>query len=348
MSAFIPAQRPSSAGARLPMAAATPSTTIRLPVWSWQQWTLLGAVASLAAVGAYRLYSSRSRLPRPTPPSSSPPSSSSTLLSPPLTSTPLSPLPTSTSTPLSSTLPSSSTLLIAPLPSPSPNPSSSPSPSPSSSKPVIAVDLDEVLGEFVPSLLAFHNATYATSLTLSSFHSYLFHEVWGGSFDDAVHKVHAFFDSPHFHHMPPLPDALPTLTALSPHATFHIVTARQLSIQPHTERWVAQHFPHVFASIQYGNHFDRHGGVSRSKADMCVQVGARVLIDDSATHARAVAGVVDWVLLFDRDGTYNWSKGRPEYDVGMPDNVRRVHSWKEVEAFLRQYLGVEESKTLVV
>ena len=69
---------------------------------------------------------------------------------------------------------------------------------------------------------------------------------------------------------------------------------------------------------------------------MCREIGASVLIDDSAEHARAVSGVVDWVLLFDREGKYMWNKGRKEYDENMPANVKRMHSWAEIRAFLEQ------------
>lgn len=43
--------------------------------------------------------------------------------------------------------------------------------------PLIAVDLDEVLGSFVAPLCEFHNETYGTSLKLSDFTSYRFCEV---------------------------------------------------------------------------------------------------------------------------------------------------------------------------
>lgn len=56
-------------------------------------------------------------------------------------------------------------------------------------KPVVAVDVDEVLGKFVSQLAAFHNEAYGTSLTLRDFHSYHFRDVWGGTDDEATTKV---------------------------------------------------------------------------------------------------------------------------------------------------------------
>lgn len=42
----------------------------------------------------------------------------------------------------------------------------------SSKHPVVAVDVDEVLGRFVPQLCSFHNDTYGTSLTPEAFTCY--------------------------------------------------------------------------------------------------------------------------------------------------------------------------------
>jgi hypothetical protein len=40
------------------------------------------------------------------------------------------------------------------------------------------------------------------------------------------------------------------------------------------------HFPGKFASVQFGNHWGTTGR-KRSKADMCKDVGASLLIDDN-------------------------------------------------------------------
>lgn len=57
-------------------------------------------------------------------------------------------------------------------------------------KPVVAVDVDEVLAQFTAKLADFHNDTYGgTSLTVDSFVSYEFHKVWGGSVQETDAKV---------------------------------------------------------------------------------------------------------------------------------------------------------------
>ena len=44
-------------------------------------------------------------------------------------------------------------------------------------KPVLAIDVDEVLALFIPALATFHNSLYATALDSTHFHTYEFHKV---------------------------------------------------------------------------------------------------------------------------------------------------------------------------
>ena len=61
-------------------------------------------------------------------------------------------------------------------------------------KPVLAIDVDEVIAFFIPSLADFHNETYGNDvvLTAQSFFSYDFCKVWGGSLEDSYVKVGCF------------------------------------------------------------------------------------------------------------------------------------------------------------
>ena len=62
-------------------------------------------------------------------------------------------------------------------------------------KPVVAVDIDEVLALFIPALAEFHNEVYGgkdgniANLSAASFVSYEFHNVWGGTKEECSDKV---------------------------------------------------------------------------------------------------------------------------------------------------------------
>ncbi|CAN8061964.1 unnamed protein product [Agarophyton chilense] len=192
--------------------------------------------------------------------------------------------------------------------------------------PVIAVDLDEVLGDFVTSLCSFHNERYGTSLKQSDFFSYRFCDVWGGNDRQAVEKVHAFFETPHFKNISVIPgarDALPQLRELG--FDIVVVTSRQFKIAQETRDWLATNFPPgTFKAVAFGNHWGLQGK-KVTKLQLCKQHDASVLIDDSLAYAKEVSQSGIKSILFDLDGKYPWNKSGE-----LPVGVTRVGSWKEV------------------
>ena len=202
-------------------------------------------------------------------------------------------------------------------------------------RPMIAVDLDEVLGEFIPPLAQFHNATYGSSLRPEDFHSYHFASVWGGTNEEAQDKVHAFFKSKYFKDIPVIEGAFDVLTGLKDRFDFTVVTSRQHMIEGITREWLAKHYPNVFTSVLFGNHYGLAGsGRVSSKPDMCLSIHAVALIDDSITYARQCSNVVEKVLLFDRDNRYTWNRNTGDV---LPTNVTRCTSWDAMREQLEDW-----------
>lgn len=104
----------------------------------------------------------------------------------------------------------------------------------------------------------------------------------------------------------PLPGSLEALRAISRSIRFVVVTSRQSVLQEVTKQWIEAHFPGVFEGVHFGNHYSADGSPSRSKAEICKDLGAVALIDDSRHHALACAKAgVPLVILF---GDYSWNK----------------------------------------
>lgn len=140
--------------------------------------------------------------------------------------------------------------------------------------------------------------------------------------------MHAFFASPYFAGLSPVKGALETLRAHADHCRFVVVTSRQHSIEDPTRAWLDAHFPGVFSGVAFGNHWGPHGSSKRSKADMCRDVDAALLIDDNPAYAAEVAreaGIS--ALLF---GEYAWN----ETPLPLPAGVVRAVSWAHVSALL--------------
>ncbi len=230
---------------------------------------------------------------------------------------------------------------------------------PTAQKPVVAVDLDEVLGGFLPALTLWHNRVYGTAFSLSDYRSYSYHELWGGTNAATVAKVHTFFDSDEFKSgVAPIPGAAETLRPLLPLCTFVVATSRQHVIAQATADWIEEHFAGIFDAIKMGNHYDLKspdpdapgdaaaGVVKRSKPDMCRDMGACALIDDSAKYAAQCGGTMGEGFLTVLFGQYGWNTGPhvPQVADGtLPrleaaGRVQRAHSWSEVGPLLRKHL----------
>ena len=207
-------------------------------------------------------------------------------------------------------------------------------------KPVVACDLDEVLGGFLPCLTEWHNKMYATTFTLADYKSYEYADLWGGTNAESVAKVHEFFHSSEFQNgVQPIAHAFETLQKFTNDFDFIVVTSRQTVIEKETKNWIEQHYPNIFSSIKLGNHYDLASPdpdapssgniIKRSKPDMCKDIQATALIDDSAKYAYQCASEVKdgatctemrLVVLF---GEYGWNTG------SHVPNVDQVSAFEE-------------------
>lgn len=206
---------------------------------------------------------------------------------------------------------------------------------PSAEKIMIAVDVDEVLGNFVSAINIFIADRYSLKHSVSEYHVYEFFKIWNCSRDEADRRVHEFFKTPYFKNgINPIPGAREALEKLSEMYNLSIVTSRQNAIKEHTIEWIQRYYPGLFEEIHFGNHFALDGQ-SRPKSDICKSLGAKVLIDDNPRYAMECAAVGIKVLLFDYENSYPWCKG--EYAPQHP-LVTKVHNWEEVEQQLASWV----------
>jgi hypothetical protein len=122
---------------------------------------------------------------------------------------------------------------------------------------------------------------------------------------------------------------------LKDHFDLHIVTARQFKVADITRyhshvycsdiflnaffipfsrtfakiwvvfrNWIDSNFPGIFSEIHFGNHYSSTG-VARAKSEMCKDINALLLIDDSARYALDCAKNGIPSILF---GNYAWNR----------------------------------------
>jgi predicted amidohydrolase/uncharacterized HAD superfamily protein len=126
-----------------------------------------------------------------------------------------------------------------------------------------------------------------------------------GSPQECLVKMDEFFESVHFNErLFPVTDAFRILNQLKNDYELHIVTARLTRLEEVTKRWINTHFPNIFHEIHFGNHYST-SGKSRSKSQMCKEIGAKLLIDDSLVYAQQCIKEGIKVILF---GDYPWNR----------------------------------------
>ncbi|KAL4285461.1 hypothetical protein GQ457_16G001990 [Hibiscus cannabinus] len=199
----------------------------------------------------------------------------------------------------------------------------------------VAVDVDEVLGNFVSALNRFIADRYSLNHSVSEYHVYEFFRIWNCSRDEADIRVHEFFKTPYFKKgIHPLPGAQLALHKLSRFCNLSVVTSRQNVIKDHTIEWLEKHYPGLFQEIHFGNHFALDG-TSRPKSEICRSLGAKILIDDNPRYALECAQVGVRVLLFDYENSYPWCKTHSAEEHPL---VTKVHNWEEVERQIASWI----------
>ncbi|KAL1952218.1 hypothetical protein VTO73DRAFT_1367 [Trametes versicolor] len=188
-------------------------------------------------------------------------------------------------------------------------------------RPVIAVDMDDVLSQTNLAVAQWHNDTYGTNMTLDDFHYYYYwrNPYWGTP-NETVAKVEKIWESDYLDKAPPVPGAYDGIVALK-NLGFRpvIVTARQPRELDRSLAWLARVFPGLFDTVictgqSQETLADEHELVTKlSKADVCRKIGARFLVDDSAENALkcACAAPPVPVLLF---GEYAWNRQAAHYE----------------------------------
>ena len=205
-------------------------------------------------------------------------------------------------------------------------------------KPVIAVDVDEVLCEFVPPLLQFYNQKHNDNIQFANFNSYQFWEVWGGDSQNAAKLVNEFFTTEGFLNQSPIPHSQQVLSRLKEKYDLVVVTSRQHFLREHTQKFLDTYYSGIFHELKMGNHYGDDGR-KQSKPELCQEAGAILLIDDSIDYVTHVAEHEMKAILF---GDYPWNRR----DIHDKHNVhiRKVVDWLQVESAIEDLLNNQNNQ----
>jgi|SRR5579862_1198888 len=188
-------------------------------------------------------------------------------------------------------------------------------------KPIIAVDIDDVLMPHFQDLINWYNREYGTNLMLADNHPKSI-DNWGtDSFQAAIKRVHRFFDTDEFLNSRPFKEAKAAIKDLSDDYLMFVITSRDTLIEETTRKWLNEHFPEIFKEAHFTGLY-RLKGRPIPKSEIAKQIKADYLIDDSLEHVTGASEIGIKGLLF---GDYPWNQADK-----LPSAVVRVKDWQEV------------------
>lgn len=193
------------------------------------------------------------------------------------------------------------------------------------SKPIIAIDIDDVLARGTESLRLEVNKRLGVDLQPEHYaipgeYWDYYERVWeanGLSGRITMEELNPQMVADQSH-VPPFDEAREVLKKLSKKYRLVIVTARNLDWEPATQRWLDAHFPHTFDCV----HFAGNYASTQTKGDLCRKLGAEWLIDDNVGHAETALEQGIKVVLF---GDYGWQK-----DIEIHKDIVRCRNWAAV------------------
>ena len=193
-------------------------------------------------------------------------------------------------------------------------------------KSLIGVDMDDVLFDFLGEFFLWHNEQFGTQFTPDDMIFSKLWEVWGGSKEEAVERIERFWQETDLLPIEPIAGAKQVLEQLKDSYRLAVISARFANTVAQSEAWLENYFPNIFEALVLGISDPMAQERPRSKAEVCAEKGASMLIDDQVVHAIECSRAGIEVLLFG-DQAHNQSEQ-------LPEKVTRVADWMAIGRLL--------------
>jgi len=189
------------------------------------------------------------------------------------------------------------------------------------SRPVLALDLDDVIKDTATTLCWWHNHRYGTAHTPAQMTDFYLDALWQCSRKESEDKLWEFFHSEHHHTAAFVEGAEEGLHTLAAHYELHVVTARPSDVHRQTISWIDQNCPGLFAAVHLTGSPHKAAGTGRQKSVVCREIGACAFVDDAIHNVEDVHATGIRTLLF---------HSHANRLATPPVGVLRVHSWADV------------------
>lgn len=192
-----------------------------------------------------------------------------------------------------------------------------------SKKPIIAVDIDDVLSLTTKYILAYANERWGHANTIEEFSEDLA-EMWQIDEEEAERRWIEYLDSGIMGTYDVIPEAKSVLQSLKSRYSLIAVTSRRATVLDLTNEWINTNYPDIFEAVHsariYGE--GNANALTLTKGTVLRELGVSYHIDDQPKHCIGAhtAGII--AILF---GDYPWVKR-----AVVPKGVVRCKDWAAV------------------
>lgn len=196
-------------------------------------------------------------------------------------------------------------------------------------KPIIALDIDDVLANVIDSVRLWANETTGVELTPEQYRTN--DEYW--HYFDSIWQRHGVADKVTFSdvlermktdqsNIATVEGAREAVQALKSKYDFVFITSRPPYQEEATRRWLDEHIdPTIPLYLSF------HPGVNeiaQSKGEICAELGVSLLIDDNTGNCQSAIDYGVDAIVF---GDYGWNEK-------VPAHMKRYTTWNEIGEYL--------------
>lgn len=192
----------------------------------------------------------------------------------------------------------------------------------------IAIDIDDVLTDFLSEFLHWRNRRFGTRWQRQDFWSYDWVRVFAEDRQTLNAVLFDFFNSREIRKIAPMPGAKRGIKKLKKRGHhMSIVTSRPRLIAELTGDWLQRHFHDAFEMIYFSDN-PEWNSPGLSKGQIADAWQADVLIDDQIRFCREAADHGVPALLFDNP----WNR-----QEALVENIYRVITWGDIVRISREF-----------
>ena len=193
----------------------------------------------------------------------------------------------------------------------------------SSKKPIIAVDIDDVILAETAYIVKYSNENWGHSLVADDYIED-WRKMWGVDDEELQKRVRVLHAPGVQTSYDMIEGALETLGHLAQHFKLVVLSSRRENVRQETIDWVNTFLPNIFADFYFTGFWDSGGQNAHllTKGELVKSIGASYLIDDQPKHCFAAAEEGVQAILF---GDYGVSRS-----LSLPEGVTRCKDWAAV------------------